>query len=320
MSTDATPATSDALSGQPAHGQPAHGEPAHGHTAPGRASTTDRPGTAHGVASAVSSDGTTIAFRVLGDPDSRPLVLIHGWAQSSSSWGAELLNELAQRFRVVAIDLRGHGHSDVPADGYDSPQQWADDVDAVLDAAGIGEGAGAILLGWSYGGIVVSDYLAARGEDRVAGIVLCGAVTSVSRSAGGAIGPAMIEVTSNGAFDEDPRKAVAALASFGSAMMRGGDGTSGQRIFGLSLATPPAVRQKLLTRRVDNDETLRGLGIPALVIHGEHDGVVLPSAGQANAEMIPDGRYVGFAESAHAPFIEEMPKFLAELDSFAAEL
>lgn len=56
MSTDATPATSDALSGQPAHGQPAHGEPAHGHTAPGRASTTDRPGTAHGVASAVSSD------------------------------------------------------------------------------------------------------------------------------------------------------------------------------------------------------------------------------------------------------------------------
>lgn len=274
----------------------------------------------YALASAVSSDGTTIAYRVLGDPAARPLVLIHGWAQSSACWGPGLLGDLATRFRVVALDLRGHGHSDVADAGYDSAAQWADDVEAVLDAAGVGDGAGAILLGWSYGGIVVSDYLAARGEGRVAGVVLCGAVTSVSRSAGGAIGPAMVEVTSNGAFDENPGRAVAALASFGSAMMRSGDGTSGQRIFGLSLATPPAVRQKLLTRRVDNDETLRGLSIPALVIHGEHDGVVLPSAGQANAEMIPGGRYVGFTESAHAPFIEETPKFLAELDAFAAEL
>lgn len=274
----------------------------------------------YSLASAVSSDGSTIAYRDLGDRAARPLVLIHGWAQSSACWGPELLAELATRFRVVAIDLRGHGHSTVADSGYDSSDQWADDVEAVLDAAGIGEGAGAILLGWSYGGIVVSDYLGSRGEGRVAGIVLCGAVTSVSRSAGGAVGPAMVEVTSNGAFDENPGKAVAALASFGNAMMRSGDGTSGQRIFGLSLATPPAVRQKLLTRRVDNDETLRGLGVPALVIHGEHDGVVLPSAGQANAEMIPGGRYVGFTESAHAPFIEETPKFLAELDAFAAEL
>lgn len=272
------------------------------------------------VASAVSSDGTTIAFRELGDRAARPLVLIHGWAQSSACWGPELLAELATRHHVVAMDLRGHGHSTVAEDGYDSPAQWADDVEAVLDAAGIGDGAGAVLLGWSYGGIVVSDYLASRGEGRVAGIVLCGAVTSISRSAGGAVGPAMIEATSNGAFDERPGKAVAALAGFGTAMMHSGDGTSGQRIFGLSLATPPAVRQKMLTRRVDNDDTLRGLTIPALVIHGEHDGVVLPSAGRANAEMIPGGRYVGFSESAHAPFLEETPTFLAELDAFTAEL
>lgn len=273
----------------------------------------------YSLASAVSSDGATIAYRALGDPSARPLVLIHGWAQSSACWGSELLAELATRYRVVAIDLRGHGHSTVAEAGYDSPGQWADDVEAVLDSAGIGAGAGAILLGWSYGGIVVSDYLASRGEGRVAGLVLCGAVTSISRSPGGAVGPAMMAVA-DGGFSEDPAKAIAALASFGSAMMRSGDGASRQRIFGLSLATPPAVRGKMLTRRVDNEETLRGLAVPALVIHGEHDGVVLPSAGQANAEMIPNSRHVGFAESAHAPFVEETPKFLAELDAFAATL
>lgn len=274
---------------------------------------------ASAVSSAVSSDGTTIAYRDLGDRAARPLVLVHGWAQSSACWGADLLAELADRYRVVAIDLRGHGHSTVADAGYDSAAQWADDVEAVLDAAGIGEGAGAILLGWSYGGIVVSDYLGSRGQGRVAGLVLCGAVTSISRSAGGAVGPAMMAVA-DGGFDDDPARAIAALSGFGSAMMRSGDGASRQRIFGLSLATPPAVRGKMLTRRVDNDQTLRGLSIPALVIHGEHDGVVLPSAGRANAEMIPGARYVSFPESAHAPFVEEMPRFLAELDGFAAGL
>ena len=166
---------------------------------------------------------------------------------------------------------------------------------------------------------MVSDYLASRGEDRVAGLVLCGAVTAVSRSAGGAVGPAMMAVA-DGGFEEDPGTAIATLAGFGTAMMRSGDGVSRQRIFGLSLATPPAVRRKLLTRRVDHDDTLRGLTIPALVIHGEHDGVVLPSAGQANAEMIPGARYVGFADSAHAPFLEEMPRFLSELHAFADTL
>lgn len=275
--------------------------------------------TTYSLASAVSSDGATIAYRVLGDPAARPLVLIHGWAQSSACWGSELLAELATRYRVVALDLRGHGHSTVAEAGYDSPEQWADDVEAVLDSAGIDDGAGAILLGWSYGGIVVSDYLTARGQGRVAGIVLCGAVTSISRSPGGAVGPAMMAVA-DGGFDEDPAKAIAALSSFGSAMMRSGDGASRQRIFGVSLATPPAVRGKMLSRRVDNEETLRGLTVPALVIHGEHDGVVLPSAGQANAEMIPSSRYVAFVESAHAPFVEEMPKFLSELDGFTAGL
>lgn len=287
-------------------------------------STSPAPSASSGVSSAVSSDGTVLAYRVLGDPAARPLVLVHGWAQSSASWGPELLDALATRFRVVAVDLRGHGHSGVAETGYDSSEQWADDLEAVLDAAGIaGAGdagaGGAILLGWSYGGIVVSDYLASRGEGRIAGLVLCGAVTAVSRSAGGAVGPAMMAVA-DGGFAEDPGTAIATLAGFGTAMMRSGDGVSRQRIFGLSLATPPAVRQKLLTRRVDHDDTLRGLTIPALVIHGEHDGVVLPSAGRANAEMIPGARHVGFAESAHAPFLEETPRFLAELDAFAAEL
>ena len=264
-----------------------------------------------------SSDGARLAYITGGDPASRPLVLVHGWAQAGRCWGEDLLTRLAGDFRVVAVDLRGHGGSEITEGGYDSSAQWADDLAAVLAAAGVGEGA--ILLGWSYGGIVVADYLAAHGEDAVAGIVLCGAVTSIGRAASGRVGPAMMKVA-DGAFEEEPRKAIAALASFGTAMMRGQDGPGQQRLFGLSLATPPQVRRKLLSRRVDNDDTLRGLSVPALVIHGADDGVVLPEAGRANADLVPQGRYVEFADCAHAPFLEHPEEFLSALTDFAAEL
>lgn len=273
----------------------------------------------YSVCSTRSSDGARLAYLDGGDRSARPLVLVHGWAQSGRCWGAELLARLGETFHVVAVDLRGHGNSEITDGGYDSSTQWADDLAAVLAAAGIGDGDGAILLGWSYGGIVVADYLSRRGEAAVAGIVLCGAVTSIGRSATGRVGPAMTKVT-EGAFEDDPRTAIAALSSFGTAMMRGEDGPGRQRLFGLSLATPPRVRRKLLTRRVDNDDTLRGLTIPALVVHGADDGVVLPEAGRANAELVPRGRYVEFPDCAHAPFLERPEEFVSALGGFAAEL
>ena len=275
----------------------------------------------HSVRSVVSTDGTALAYRSLGDPTRRTLVLVHGWAQSGEAWGYDLLVDLASDLHVVAVDLRGCGHSDVAEQGYDRSAQWADDLRTVLLDSGAvdDEGPGCVLLGWSYGGIVCADYLAAYGTTGVDGLVLCGAVTAIGRSAGGRVGPAMMAVA-DGAFDDDPKRAIAALAGFGTAMMRGQDGAGQQRMFGLSLSTPPEVRRKMLERRVEHDDTLRGLTVPALVLHGADDGVVLPEAGRANAEMIPDSRFVEFDECAHAPFLERRAEFLDEVRRFCAGL
>ena len=53
----------------------------------------------------LGADGTTIVYRTFGDPTSRPLVLLHGWAQSSHCWGGPLLEDLSDRYRVIAVDL-----------------------------------------------------------------------------------------------------------------------------------------------------------------------------------------------------------------------
>ena len=58
------------------------------------------------------SDGTRLFAREWGNPDGPAILFIHGWSQSSASWQAQTEGSLADEFRIVAYDWRGHGASD----------------------------------------------------------------------------------------------------------------------------------------------------------------------------------------------------------------
>ena len=116
-------------------------------------------------------DGGTISVRAdLGGPaDERPVVLlVHGWTVTADTTFAPTYPALADRYRVVAPDLRGHGHSS-PARRGIRLEDLADDGAAVLDALGVER---AIVVGYSLGG-AVAQLLWHRHRDRVAGLVLC---------------------------------------------------------------------------------------------------------------------------------------------------
>src|SRR6266567_2842954 len=115
-------------------------------------------------------DGLKIAACECGNPAGQEIIFIHGFSQSSLSWLRQLTNDkLSRDFRMVAYDLRGHGASDKPfgREKYAQDQQWADDLAAVIAAVGMKR---PVLVGWSYAGRVISDYLRVHGPDRVAGI------------------------------------------------------------------------------------------------------------------------------------------------------
>ncbi len=115
------------------------------------------------------STGISTAVTDEGGTDGVPVLLLHGWAGSRRSFAA-LLPLLSRRVRTVAVDLRGHGDSDKPPDGYALPTLAADVV-AVLDAMDIGR---AVLVGASSGGYVAQQ-VAVSAPDRVAALVLAGA-------------------------------------------------------------------------------------------------------------------------------------------------
>ena len=270
------------------------------------------------IREAISADGTAIVYRSAGPDAARPLVLVHGWAADLRCWGGAA-DDLAERHRVIAVDLRGHGYSGAPASGYDDPKNWAADIAAVLAAEGVESGA--VLLGWSYGGIVISDYLAAYGTGVVAGVVYSGSMANIGRDVPGAeTGPTLLTAMP-GVFEESAGRAVRAFGGFGDANTgSGGSGVDAQRLFGASLATPPAVRKALFYRSVDNTEMLRALDIPVLVLHGTADPVVPVANGRFIAQTAPNARASFWEGAKHGLFLEDRDRFVTEVSAFVAGL
>ena len=93
-------------------------------------------------------DGTRIRCLVAGDPAAPAMVFLHGLGEQAAGW-EPVADRLAGAFRVIALDLRGHGASDRP--GVYSYELMRDDVVGVLDALELRE---VVLVGHSMGGVV----------------------------------------------------------------------------------------------------------------------------------------------------------------------
>ena len=120
--------------------------------------------------SAVSADGTKIYAEAFGPADGMPVVLAHGWTENLTYW-IHVIRELAGRgFRVVAYDLRGHGHSD--GAGEYSIVRFGEDLEAVL-AAVVPEGQRALIAGHSLGAMSIVSWAKHHDvERRVGGAAL----------------------------------------------------------------------------------------------------------------------------------------------------
>ena len=118
-----------------------------------------------------SFDDLRLDVRTWGPPGGYPVVLVHGLGLSVESWGS-VPERLADRYRVVAYDLRGHGRSDRSAlDDY-RLEAHRRDLDAVL-ASTLPDGGTAVVVGHSLGGGILLAQ-AATGDPRIAAVVLAG--------------------------------------------------------------------------------------------------------------------------------------------------
>ena len=79
--------------------------------------------------------GLRLHVREWGKADGPPILFIHGLSQNHLCWAKQYESALADEFRLVACDLRGHGMSEAPLEleHYTDSQLWADDVAAIIE-------------------------------------------------------------------------------------------------------------------------------------------------------------------------------------------
>ena len=120
-----------------------------------------------------TKDGTDIFYKDWGS--GQPIVFHHGWPLSADDWDGQMLYFLAQGYRVIAHDRRGHGRSTQSAKGHEMNTYAADvaELAAKLDLRD------AIHIGHSTGGGEMTRYVARHGAGRVAKAVLIGAVPPI---------------------------------------------------------------------------------------------------------------------------------------------
>jgi non-heme chloroperoxidase len=243
-----------------------------------------------------SAGGGQLAVREAGPADAPPLVLVHGWAGSGEVWDFP-------GYRTRAVDLRGHGESDDFGDYRDSAQ-WAADLEAVLTEP-------ATVVAWSYGGLVVTDYLRHHGTKNITGLVLVGAITEIGRERrGGAIGPVMRDALPQAIYDDEAmRDFYTKLAPLPAETV--------EKLTAAALRTTPKVRGELFRRDVDSADVLKAVDVPTIVVHGTDDGVVAPAAADYAAAMIPGAELSWYADTAHAPFLEKPAQFVRDLAKVA---
>jgi len=122
-----------------------------------------------------SKDGTRIFFKDWGPRDAQPIMFHHGWPLSSDDWDNQMLFFLANGYRVIAHDRRGHGRSAQVSQGHDM-DHYAADAAAVVEHLDL---RNAIHVGHSTGGGEAARYTARHGNGRVAKLVLVGAVPPI---------------------------------------------------------------------------------------------------------------------------------------------
>jgi len=258
---------------------------------------------------------TPIAVYEYGNPDGAEILLVHGYSQSHLSWAEQYHSPELQGFRMVVVDLRGHGASGKPvaAENYNNSDLWADDINAVIAAKNMKRPT---IVGWSYGGLVITDYLYKYGQETLGGIVFVGAVTQLGTDVGNTqLGPAAEYIVKM----MDPRQEVnipATVAFLEACTYADLAREPFQEALAYNMAVSPQTRQAMLARVVDGDQALASIVIPVLIVQGENDVVVLPASARYIAERVSHAKESYYAKTGHNPFLEQAPRFNSELAQF----
>jgi pimeloyl-ACP methyl ester carboxylesterase len=260
--------------------------------------------------------GLRLDVREWGPASGPPILLIHGWSQSHLCWAGQYEGGLAKDFRVVAFDLRGHGKSEAPLgpEHYTDDDLWADDVAAIVEQLELDR---PVLVGWSYGTLVICDYVRKHGTDRIAAVAFVEPVVKLGPAAFGTlIGPGFLEHFPDMTADDLARNIRGARGFVRACLAAPLPAAEIETAVAWNMAVAAQIRANLAAREIDDDDVVRAIDVPVLVIQGREDRVVLPAMAEHVLATCPSAEVSWFDGTGHVPHMEAPARFNRELADF----
>ncbi|CAN5765397.1 hypothetical protein BH10ACT1_BH10ACT1_08770 [soil metagenome] len=255
--------------------------------------------------------------------EGRPLVLLHGITLRADVWAPQF-HQLTDRFRVIAVDLRGHGASKAGSDGFGIPRLAAD-LATLLEGLDLHD---AIVVGHSMGGMTAMQFCGDFPEvlaERVAGLVFV--ATRAHQVMPPYVDRVAKRLVAQGQRRLDGGRELPGGSSANTRLVRAafGDRPSARAIAivaEMGASMDPRALVPSLDGLIDHDarEALRATRTPSLVIVGTRDLLTPVPSGRHLAHLLPDAELVVLPRAGHQ-LMQERPEELAQLlDAFSAKV
>ncbi|MDF1580725.1 MAG: alpha/beta fold hydrolase [Desulfuromonadales bacterium] len=255
----------------------------------------------------ILADGRLLSYRDLGNGP--PLIMLHGWTMSSLVF-SEVAQQLADDFRVLIPDLRGHGAS-APGDGY-ALADFVADLRQWIAGLGLERCS---LLGWSLGGQVACE-LCSLPQGPVERLVL---IATTPRFANGDGWEGGLPTAQVKAMGRNIRRAYAKTMEEFFHLQFAGEALPRERLraiaqFAVRPAKLPASEVALAALETltgaDQRAQLAQIKVPTLIVHGSSDPIVPIAAGRYLATQLPHADLVTLPGIGHAPFLSRPEEML----------
>jgi pimeloyl-ACP methyl ester carboxylesterase len=240
-----------------------------------------------------------------GDANGLPVIMLHGYTDSSVSY-SRVLPLMSAKYRIFALDQRGHGDSDRPASGYKF-SDFAADVVAFMDAKKLKK---AIIVGHSMGSFVAQQ-VAVTAPERVEKLILIGSATTVRNNVVSDLQKAVGELK-----DSVPNEFAREFQY--SVVHQPPPDEFMNRVIAESLKVPARVWRDVMKGMLaaDAKSQLGKIKAPTLIIWGDKENVFPRAEQDLLVSAIPNAVLKVYAETGHCPNWEKPEQFVKDFEEF----